>query len=29
MDQQYIELFDINAIHPDRRYLPDWPGILE
>ena len=29
MDQQYIELFDINKVNPDREYLPDWPGLLD
>ena len=29
MDQQFIELFDINQINPDHRYLPDWPGISD
>lgn len=29
MDQQFIELFDTTKVCPDRRYLPDWPGINE
>lgn len=29
MDQQYIELFDINLVRPDQRYLPDWPGLRD
>lgn len=29
MDQQFIELFDINLVKIDQRFMPDWPELKD